>query len=32
MQANDGPMATVFAPPGKFIQGRGATGKLGEVV
>ncbi len=32
MQANDGPMATVFAPPGKYIQGRGATGKLGEVL
>jgi glycerol dehydrogenase len=32
MQANDGPMATVFAAPGKYIQGRGATGKLGEVL
>jgi glycerol dehydrogenase len=25
-------MATVFAAPGKYIQGRGATGKLGEVL
>ena len=32
MQANDGPMATVFAAPGKYIQGRGATGRLGEVL
>ncbi len=32
MQSNDGPMATVFAAPGKYIQGRGATGRLGEVL
>ena len=32
MQANDGPMATVFAAPGKYTQRRGATGRLGEVL
>ena len=32
MQVNDGPMAAVFAAPGKYIQGRGAAGKLGEVL
>jgi glycerol dehydrogenase len=32
MQNNGGPMAAVFAAPGKYIQGRGAAGKLGEVL
>src|SRR3954454_10717087 len=32
MQANEGPMAAVFAAPGKYIQGRGAVGRLGEVL
>jgi glycerol dehydrogenase len=32
MQDNGGPMAAVFAAPGKYIQGRGAAGKLGEVL
>jgi len=29
---NGGPMAAVFAAPGKYIQGRDAAGKLGEVL
>src|SRR5919112_5664541 len=32
MQANEGPMAAVFAAPGKYIQGRGAVGRLREVL
>ena len=32
MQDNGGPMAAVFAAPGKYIQGRGAVGRLGEVL
>jgi glycerol dehydrogenase len=32
MQSNGGPMAAVFAAPGKYIQGRGAVGRLGEVL
>src|SRR5215211_8260787 len=32
MQANESPMAAVFAAPGKYIQGRGAVGRLGEVL
>jgi glycerol dehydrogenase len=32
MQDSGVPMAAVFAAPGKYIQGRGATGKLGEVL
>lgn len=33
MQENGGgPLATVFAAPGKYIQGRGAIGRLGEVL
>ena len=32
MQDNGGPMAAVFAAPGKYIQGRGAAGKLDEVL
>ena len=27
-----GPLATVFAAPGRYIQGRGAIGRLGEVL
>jgi glycerol dehydrogenase-like iron-containing ADH family enzyme len=27
-----GPLAAVFAAPGRYIQGRGAIGKLGEVL
>jgi glycerol dehydrogenase len=32
MQDNGGPMAAVFAAPGKYIQGRGAVARLGEVL
>jgi hypothetical protein len=32
MQDNGGPMAAVFAAPGKYIQGRGAVGRLGDVL
>ena len=32
MQSNGGPMAAVFAAPGKYIQGRDAVGRLGEVL
>ncbi len=32
METNGGPMAAVFAAPGRYIQGRGAVGRLGEVV
>ena len=32
MQANGGPMAAVFAAPGKYIQGRSEVGRLGEVL
>lgn len=32
MSNGSGPMATVFAAPGKYIQGRGAIGRLGEVL
>lgn len=32
MSENGGPLAAVFAAPGKYIQGRGAVGRLGEVL
>lgn len=33
METNDsGPMVAVFASPGKYVQGRGAIGQLGEVL
>jgi glycerol dehydrogenase len=32
MDANGGPLAAVFAAPGKYIQGRGAVSRLGEVL
>ena len=32
MESNGGPLATVFAAPGKYIQGRGAIERLGEVI
>ena len=32
MESNGGPLATVFAAPGKYIQGRGAIERLGEVL
>jgi glycerol dehydrogenase len=32
MQSNGGPMAAVFAAPGKYIQGRRAVGRLDEVL
>ncbi len=32
MEANDGPLAAVFAAPGRYIQGRGAIDRLGGVL
>ena len=33
MQENgSGPLATVFAAPGRYVQGRGAIGRLGEIL
>lgn len=33
MQSKDsGPLATVFAAPGRYVQGRGAIGRLGEIL
>ncbi|MEJ7631740.1 MAG: hypothetical protein WKF28_04485 [Rubrobacteraceae bacterium] len=32
MAENGVPLATVFAAPGKYIQGRGAISRLGEVL
>ncbi len=32
MQENEGQLAAVFAAPGKYIQGRGAVGRLDEVL
>ncbi len=32
METNGGPLSAVFAAPGKYIQGRGAIGRLGEVL
>ncbi|MGB3633298.1 MAG: hypothetical protein WA982_04610, partial [Rubrobacteraceae bacterium] len=33
MQSNGGgPLATVFAAPGRYVQGRGAIGRLAEIV
>ena len=32
MQSTGAPMAAVFAAPGKYIQGRDAVGRLGEVL